>query len=352
MTSMSLEIDQLWRELEDSGREPRKRSGSPAKAWVLRLTKPDPRCDLNVGVELATRRRGLLLRLERKLVPAKRIWPACRGLEVLAVPLDARHALFGVALKDARHADLFTVLAEDLSRRITGADGAVAQVSAMLGGLARWQKFLAASLEGLSDEQQRGLWGELHLLREHLLPAFGASTVNDWKGGERAHQDFQFSTGAIEVKTTLAKQPQVVRITSERQLDYTRWPTLVLHVLALDEQDTVGESLPSMVASLRAVLANDARDLEQLEDELLKYGYLDAHAIRWAERGYTIRAAHFFSVGSKFPCLLEADMPPGVGDANYALSVAACEPFRLEVGEVIEALTAKIIKKKKRRGRD
>jgi hypothetical protein len=267
------------------------------------------------------------------------------------VPLDAKHALFGVALKDARHADLFTVLAEDLSRRITGAGSPVSQVSAMLGGLARWQKFLAASLEGLSDEQQRGLWGELHLLREHLLPAFGASTVNAWKGGERAHQDFHFPNGAIEVKTTLAKQPQVVRITSERQLDFTRWPTLILHVLALDEQDTIGESLPAMVTSLRAVLANNVRDLEQLEDELLKYGYLDAHAVRWAERGYTIRATHFFSVGPKFPCLVEADMPAGVGDANYALSVAACAPFRVKVGEVIAALTAKIVKKRKRRGR-
>ncbi len=40
-----------------------------------------------------------------------------------------------------------------------------------------------------------------------------------WRGPEPAHQDFQFTSGAVEVKATAAKQPQSVRITSERQLD-------------------------------------------------------------------------------------------------------------------------------------
>jgi hypothetical protein len=33
-------------------------------------------------------------------------------------------------------------------------------------------------------------------------------------------------------------------------------------------------------------------------------------------------------------------MPPGVGDANYALSVAACEPFRVQPDEVETAVAA------------
>jgi hypothetical protein len=59
----------------------------------------------------------------------------------------------------------------------------VEAVATLLGQLVRWQKFLAASVEGLSDEAQRGLWGELHCLRERLLPALGAAAVAGWKGG-------------------------------------------------------------------------------------------------------------------------------------------------------------------------
>jgi len=210
---------------------------------------------------------------------------------------------------------------------------------ALIDGLARWQKFLSASFEGLSEEFQRGLWGELHFLREHLLPTLGAAAVNNWKGGERAHQDFQFESSAVEVKTTLAKQPQVVRITSERQLDDSAWASLFLNVIALDVRDGSCETLPAMVASLRAKLAADTAR-ERFEDELLMVGYLDTHAARYMDRGYTVRADSFFRVGPKFPRLVEADMPAGVGDANYALSVAACEPFKVTSDHVEAAVVA------------
>lgn len=119
----------------------------------------------------------------------------------------------------------------------------------------------------------------------------------------------------------------MVRVTSERQLDDEGWAALFLNVIALDARDGSGEALPTMVAAVRARLASDTAAREQFEDELLATGYFDAHAARYADRGYTVRAVGFFRVGPKFPRLVEADMPSGVGDANYALSVAACEPF-------------------------
>jgi hypothetical protein len=227
----------------------------------------------------------------------------------------------------------------------------VTPTRAFLGQLARWQKFLSASFDGLSQEAQRGLWGELHFLREHLLPTTGTTAVNSWKGGERAHQDFQFESSAVEVKTTLAKQPQVVRITSERQLDDSAWDSLFLNVIALEVRDGSGETLPEIVASLRAKLATDSGAREQFEDELLAIGYLEAHAERYADRGYQVRTVGFFRVGPKFPSLVEADMPAGVGDANYALSVAACEPFKVKPSDVEATVAASPKFKPKRRKR-
>jgi len=345
-----MRIDELWHELENARSMAGNRTDARAGAWALRLAKPDPACALHVGLELGTGRRGLLLQVERRLVPAKRVWPACRGLEVIAVPTSGRDALFGVALKDDRQADVFTVLAEDLARRVTEASNPTARVSALLGGLARWQKFLAALLEGLTDEQQRGLWGELNLLKFHLLPTFGTPAVNGWKGGQRAHQDFQLPGGAVEVKTTLAKEPQTVRITSERQLDPRRWPALFLHVLALDIREA-DETLPAMVGSIRSVLSRDTAALERFEDELLQYGYLDAHAPSYAGRSYVVRSAKFFQVGPTFPCLVEEDLPAGVGDVRYALNVGACEPFKVKPDAVVAALTAGAQPKKGRRSR-
>jgi hypothetical protein len=330
-----MQIDDLWKALEADAVA----GNAGASGWLLRLARPEAGCPLYVGLELASRHRALLLRLPSASVPQRRHWPRCKGLEPLAVTVGGS-AHFGVALKEDRFADVFTALAEDLVRRVAEAGDAAAQTRAFLGQLARWQKFLSASFDGLSDESQRGLWGELYFLREHLLPKLGTSAVQGWKGGDRAHQDFQFEGSAVEVKATLAKQPQVVRITSERQLDASTWKALFLNVVALDVRDGGGETLPEMVGSVRSKLSVDAAAVEQFEDELLTIGYHDAHATRYAERGYTVRTVSFFKVGAKFPSLVEADMPAGVGDANYALSVAACEPYRVQPAEIESVLSA------------
>lgn len=61
---------------------------------------------------------------------------------------------------------------------------------------------------------------------------------------------------------------------------------------------------------------------------------------QYSDRGYTVRVIGFFRVGKKFPSLVEADMLPGVGDANYALSVAAYELFRIQPKEVETTVAA------------
>jgi hypothetical protein len=196
-------------------------------------------------------------------------------------------------------------------------------------------------MDGLSTENQRGLWGELHCLSEELMPRLGPTeTVDGWKGPARAHQDFQFQRGAIEVKTTKAKQPQSVRITSERQLDDKTWPALFLHVLVLEEHEGAGLTLPHLVETVRAKLATDLAAREKFEDALLSASYLDAHAPRYATIGYAMRSAQWFCVTGDFPRIVENQLPAGVGEVGYALSLAACTPFRTTAGRALQSLSA------------
>ena len=176
-----------------------------------------------------------------------------------------------------------------------------------------------------------------------LVGSGGTGAVAGWKGPVKAHQDFQFESGAIEVKTTLAKQPQVVRITSERQLDDNNWPALFMYVLALDVRQDGGETLVSMVATLRKSLTGDAVAQEQFEDALLAVGYLDNHAELYADRGYVIRSQKAFRVKNGFPRLLEKHLPTGIGDVNYGLAVGACEPFNVNFETVVAAIKPVLI---------
>lgn len=328
-------IDTLWQSVEQDAK------GALEEKWVLRRVLPHGLHDLSVGVETPDGRRLLVLRTHRLALPAPRALPECRGLETFVRQgASADEGVLGVALKEPRYADVFSALVTDLAGRVEAAASPTDAVVALLGQLRRWQAFLAAAAEALSEEAQRGLWGELHFLRERLLPALGPSVVAAWQGSRAAHQDFQFASGAVEVKTSAAKGPQTVHIASERQLDDKGVPALFLHHLSLDVREDGGESLPAMIQSVRALVASDMGATEQLEEALLAAGWLNANAERYSKRGYTVREANFFHVTAGFPRLLENNLPEGIGQVSYLLSIAACRPFATAAANVLKTIAA------------
>jgi hypothetical protein len=333
-----MRIEDIWLELE------RESQAGNAAAWLTRFALPRPSQPLLVALEGSENRRALLLPLPKAAIPRRRDWPQCTGLQVFSVVISDQPYL-GVRLRDSSSADVFTALAEDVAPRVAATLDPQAAVAALLGRLRRWQKFLTASTAGLSVERQRGLHGELYTLREHLLPRLGAeAAVAAWRAPRSTHQDFQVASGAVEVKTTTAKQPQSVRITSERQLDQAGIPWLFLHVVVLDERevegvhDSSGESLPDVVRALRKQLQTTAVAAETFDDRLLDVGYLEVDVPRYENRRFTLRHEHTFRVQRNFPCLVEKNLPSGVGDVSYALSLAACEPFATSIEDMLAKL--------------
>ncbi len=159
-----------------------------------------------------------------------------------------------------------------------------------------------------------------------------------WTGPKGTQQDFQFSRCAVEVKTTSAKQHQRLAIASERQLDDTGVETIVLLHLSLDVRQGQGETLPAMATSMRYLVAGDAIARDELENLLFEVGYLDIHATRYETIGYTLREHNYFKVGPDFPKIIESDLPNGVGDVRYTISVAECKRFFIPESEVIDLI--------------
>ena len=176
-------------------------------------------------------------------------------------------------------------------------------------------------------------------MKTRLLAVLSGAAVNGWKGPEGAHQDFQFPTLWVEVKTTLSKQPHAVRITSERQLDDTRAPALFLHILMLETQEGGVETLPAEVAKLRSALSAWPVVREHFEDVLVSVGYLDRHAPKYAATGYAVRRAEDFRIGPGFPRIIEAGLPGGVGDVSYLLSLAACAAWSVSADVLTATLS-------------
>jgi hypothetical protein len=197
----------------------------------------------------------------------------------------------------------------------------------------------AHNSEGLSEIAQQGLYGELWFLRQLVLPHLELlKGLQCWTGPKGTQQDFQFSSCAVEVKTTSTKQHQKLSIASERQLDDTGSGTIVLLHLSLDVRQGRGETLPEMVSSVRSLVANNAVARDELENLLFEVGYLDIHATRYENISYTIREYNYFEIKEDFPRIIESDLRNGVGDVRYTISVSECKRFSISESKLIELI--------------
>jgi hypothetical protein len=208
----------------------------------------------------------------------------------------------------------------------------------LLSQLLQWQKFLDARSEGLSDEEQRGLYGELYVLRRLVQALQTARAASGWVGPSGAAQDFRFGREiAIEVKTSIGGEPQAVKINGERQLDDSTVERLYLVCLSIARKADAGETLPDLIGWLRESLQKHPIELENFERALLEFGYLNSHEARYRLHGFTLRNERHFRIEEGFPRITEADLPDAVGQVEYRVALAGCTPFAVQFEQIVEA---------------
>jgi Putative PD-(D/E)XK family member, (DUF4420) len=265
-----------------------------------------------------------------------------RGLEVTASPFDLEGLRSSVALatRSPAYNDIFARLTEDLISSMAGAQSSGGLVDAVHARLRHWQRFLEeADPSGLSVEAQAGLFGELWFLRDRLLPMLGPSAVTAWQGPLRAIQDFQARDWAIEVKTTRQAAPAGVRIANERQLQADGLATLALALVALEQRVDGSPTLVDIVASVRGRLKPGTIVAAELEDRLLSAGYHDEQAELYVGNGFALRWDLCSLVTDDFPKITEHDLPHGIGDVSYSVSLDACREHEIDFPHLSQLIT-------------
>jgi hypothetical protein len=328
---MSQDLEAVWEQLAADA------SARPGAGTMSIRVEPDSMLDLHATVTSPDGRRGLTMGVASDAVVGLGEPPASVGLEHLMLESGADRRDIVLRLSDASANELFEALARDLLHVVGRARSDEEGVRLWMGRVAQWRQVFANGRTGLSPNRQRGLYAELWMIREHMIPAVGpAAALAGWQG-PIGGRDLQFPGASIEVKSSAATEPQAVRINSERQLDTIGCPRLYLAHVSLAVEAGKGETLPQMVESMRGLVAGSAGAV-LLEDGLLGVGYLAAHESRYQRVGYAIRRESFFEVRDDFPRILESDLPPGVGNVRYDLVLDVCEPFRVESDAVAAGL--------------
>ncbi|MCF7552181.1 PD-(D/E)XK motif protein [Pseudonocardia sp. WMMC193] len=307
-------------------------------ATVYQRLHPESRRDLYAVLDRTTMTRTLKF---------ERVWRPTDSLPSLvqsrAVRIEAQRSRQGtrmsvlISLADPAFTDVFSVLASDVAAAAAAAEDDHQATAALFEQLERWRVLLQAIREdGLSPEFRRGLFAELHLLGGLVLEVLPArEAVEGWTGPLRSHQDFQYPSCAVEVKSTVGPQPQSITVASERELDGTGTGTLyLLHVSVDERQGGDGESLNDSVAAVEAAVAADTSALTLLRARLALYGYHLHQRYLYDEPRYSIRETGLYRVEDQFPRIIERQLSPGVGSVRYKIAITACEPWRAEDAEL------------------
>ena len=282
----------------------------------------------------------LLIEVEEDDV-GKVVFPSWRGMSFNFVEMEipspsSKHIL--IKLEDSTNQDVFVNVCSDLVRALTTEGEGENKLTKLILFVERWTRFFE-SHEGkhLSTKAQAGLFAELILLK-HLMEAGIPSrdAVSGWLGCEGGCHDFEFGGIAIEVKSTMRKEPKKIYVNSELQLNDAGFSGLFLYVAFLRKHESTGCSLPDLVRSIMQDIDQSAAHL--FKDRLVSAGYIDAHSDYYTN-GFTLLEEESYHVMDNFPRLLS--LPSGVGDVKYSLLLSSCEEFMVPLDNMLAQITRK-----------
>lgn len=293
---------------------------------------------LYAGLECDSGLPSILLEIAKDSKPKEWSRVSTRAFDAQTVKLaglpTGRIAL-SVTLKDRDFEDLFALLGEDIVQAVEAAANEGAAVRSVVRRIERWRKFLERGKRSLSDEEVRGLLGELAVLGRCIGHHGAETSLDAWQhdGGLR---DFEFPSIAVEVKTHQAATGASVRICDPAQLEPAAGRPLYLATVQLSLVENSGWSLPMAVNRINDLLAGDDESGEKYWDSLAAQGYLPAHAVQYPER-YLLSPVESFVVSDGFPRIASAAVPLGVDAVAFSIRLAALWRFKVPAGDFLGA---------------
>ena len=273
--------------------------------------------------------------------PAKKL-PSLKGVEVAVSDGDGQHSRMLVfRLLDSRQRDIFYQLCIDIVGAGTVAHTESEAVELAVARTWRWHHLLRGGTGGrLSEDEQKGLIGELLVLERHLLSCLSpADSLAAWRGPLGAPKDFEVGRIGIEAKARRGAATPHVLITSEHQLNGEGCDLLFLHVVDLShapEGTAQAFTVSDVAHRVRDRMALDNAATDRYESLLTAAGFRwedDYSDFKWVEG-----LCRVYGVTDSFPRVTTKEIAAGVSNVRYSVSLVECERFVVEEKTLNEAI--------------
>ncbi len=279
-----------------------------------------------IGISIDGR---LHLLLVVDLVPAS-MPPDLQGIQVRLVEDDQ---LWIDVSAPSRHEEILTLAGNRILHSVITEGRAVATaVDKVIGEMRSALRPLAPDL---SSSEQIGLYGELWVLSQVLMPTVGARACHLWSGPERERHDFVGQGVHIEVKTTTRSEPKH----EISRLDQLRAPPgkRLLFISVMVEKSLGGdETIADRIDDVRALISSDGHAQDIFEARLAQMGWYDELRQTGSLMRFTFRNVYVFEVEGGFPRIPDDYEPPlGVDGIRYSINVGSLPSLDVKAVEEV-----------------
>lgn len=312
------ELTQAWSEI---GKQP------PSSGPYLYLQVGSGELPIGAILRSSDKRPGLMVRFTEADMERLPRPDSGRGFSFeRAQRFGARTMGLPIVLGDPELGDLFALMGADLVTEAGRADPIEPAVVRVMRRIALWRRFLQRRGGILSDEEVRGLFGELHVLSLTAAADGVDAALAAWQGPARELHDFRFPDGLLEVKSWRIESGARVYISSPSQIVVDPQGPMRLAAVQISAGGQAGRTLPETVAQIKAGMTT--LQTQKLDELLADYGYHEMQAGEYRDR-MTVAGMDLYEVREGFPHIDIRGIPGGVADLKYSIELGALEPFRI-----------------------
>ena len=186
----------------------------------------------------------------------------------------------------------------------------------------------------LSESAVRGLFGELTFLMMNHVNIGIESMIDGWEGPLKAPHDFLLrckeGDTAVEIKTVMGQNTDLVTINGLEQLDHSLFYKLYLVIYRLQDGVVTGHTLPEMISQLSTLM--DAALERNFCAKLIKCGYWFTAAHQYQQK-FRVTETNCFLVSDETPALTRSNVPVGINTAEYGIAISSLKT-KIDIGGV------------------
>tara|TARA_A100001035_G_scaffold270998_1_gene258682 strand:+ start:16496 stop:17470 length:975 start_codon:yes stop_codon:yes gene_type:complete len=259
--------------------------------------------------------------------------PKLRNLSMSVDHFDNETRLV-CALTDITLRDKFSLIAKKVAFKNAEYEGQQLILES-LNEIQEWGNFLKPTRVGLTHEEYLGFWGELYVLSELLSPILGlGDALRFWIGPQGKKQDFTLNDLAIETKTTLSGDSNLIKISSYEQLQKITKKLYLLRMQINKTESTDGFSLKSMYEKVKSLCDKDQ------ESELIdktKNLYNKASEAQLDEKCDCLRY-YIYDVNDNFPKIIKEKLDQAITAVKYSINPNSLNDFEVKktIAELLE----------------